>query len=233
MKLQGLFCIVMITTSLSGFAQDRDTFFLQGTVIDSVTNAAITDVHITSKKFGVISDRDGGFEIRTSAGDTIFLSHTSYKRSFIVADPLMPGVTIWLAPRVRVLKEVRISAFPSEAEFKQQLLMTVPTVSREVAMAAENSERMRDMGRFAPMTKTNADLFFESLQGPQGFTLLSSNPSRGISGFIKSVRRPQKYQYRDWRIPAGDGHPIRVRRVIPSDTVIVAETDSLSMTRKR
>jgi hypothetical protein len=231
MKLQLLFCVMV--TSLSGLAQGRETVLLQATVVDSVTNAAITDVHIFAEKFGVISDLDGRFEMRIRAGDTILLSHTSYKKSYYVADPLMPVVSIRLAPRVRVLKEVQIFPFPTEAEFKQQLLITVPAVSREVAMASENSERMRDMGRFAPMTKTNADLFFESLQGPQDFTLLSSNPSRGISGFIKSVRRPQKYQYRDWRIPALDGHPMRVRRVIPPDTVIViTEADSLSSVRK-
>ena len=150
-----------------------------------------------------------------------------------MADPLMPGITIWLASRVRLLQEVRISYFLTETEFKQQLLTTVPTVSREVAVAAENSDRMRDMGRFAPMTKTHADLFFESLQGPQDVTLFSSNPSRGLSGLIRSIRRPQKYQYRDWRIPAADGHPIRVRPSLPVDSVFVAtERDSLSVTGK-
>lgn len=231
MKLQLLFCLVI--TSLSGVAQDRETFLLQGTVSDSLTHAAIADVHITSRRRGAISDLNGRFEIRVSSGDTVFLSHTSYTRSYIVADPLMQALVIWLAPRVRVLKEVSIMPFLSETEFKQQLLATEPVVSREVAVATENSERMRNMGRFAPMIKTHADLFFESLQGPQDVTLLSSNPARGISGLIKTIRRPQKYQYRDSRIPSSDGHPIRIRRVAPLDSVLVAvEADSLSKAKK-
>lgn len=219
-----LYAMLMTVTVV---AQQSD-YLVRGVVFDLQNNSPITDVHVTTSRKGVVTDMNGVFEISVPAGDTLHFSHVAYQPKTYGVEKSMTELVIQLVPRVRILGEVNIFSFPTESEFKSTILSTEPTVSREVAVAAENSERMREMGRFAPMTKTHADLFFESLREPQGFTFLSSNPSRGLSGFIRSVRRREQYSFRDWKIPAVGNHPIRIRRVLPADTVVVAnERDSL------
>lgn len=226
--LPALYGMLMTVTVVA----QQSVYMVRGVVVDSQNNSPVTDVHVTTSRQGVVTDMNGAFEISVPEGDSLHFSHVAYQPEKYGVDKSVTDLIIHLVPRVRVLREVNIFSFPTESEFKSTILSTEPTVSWEVAAAAENSERMREMARFAPMTKTHADLFFESLREPQGFTFLSSNPSRGLSAFIRSVRRKEQYSFRDWRIPAGGNHPIRIRRVLPVDTVIVAnERDSLGVGR--
>ena len=168
---------------------------MYGRVVDSITYKPVSDVHIWSERSGVITDGDGMFSLIVRPDDAIHFSHINYHTSILRCDSIVlrNEITIALSARVQLLDEVSVPAFYSEDSFKQKVLGTTPAVSREQQYANENAEMMKGLGKYAPPPpKTNVEIFFESLEGPKGATILSTRPDRGLIHAIKEMVNPSK-----------------------------------------
>lgn len=190
-------CAVMISVLLThtGHVFAQDVKKLTGVVLDSATLLPITDVHIWSIRSGSLTNKAGQFVITVLPDDSICFSHVNYKLLCEVYGnkPATSSLIISLTPLVRVLDEVNISSVLSEEAFRQKIIETQPMMTREETNAQENSATMRNLLKIAPApAKTDAEVFFETLEGPKGVTILSTRPGRGLIQAIRQLTNPPK-----------------------------------------
>lgn len=168
---------------------------LYGEIRDSVTNNPIGDVHITVDHSTVVSNAKGEFNLTITDGDSISFSHVSYEPLTIVYKKTFTQspIKIHLVQDVTLLREVTISPFYTEDEFKAKLLTTEPKISKEQEIANENSERIKSIVKFAPPSPTLNEQFYVQMKGPQGIMLFSNDPSKGIIKAFKNIFSPEVY----------------------------------------
>lgn len=193
-----LFVLAFLVISVAT-GQDRmeSKSLIRISVVDSLTLSPIADVHVSTASGGEISDEEGGASMRLSDGDIIAFTHVNYHaRQFVYNKTMGMKLVIALNPNVRVLREIRVTDVQSEEAMKRKILETEATLSKDKAVAAENSRTINTLGKIAPApVPTREEQFFESLQGPKDVTILSSRGG-GLIRVIKNITNPERLQER-------------------------------------
>lgn len=210
MKKLALGCLLL--SYLGAFSQANDSGLrVFGVVIDSVYQLPISDVHISTKRYGTVSAENGIFSLLLSSGDSLYFTHVSYKPFvFVYYAGIHNHLKIALIPKIRILKEVRVLPFDTEEAFKSKLLEGDAAESLEVEAAKENSAKLKGLGAYAPPPPlNNLGRFEAALEGPQGFTFFSSKSGKGLFEIIKG----QKNHDASYRPPkVKDSTPVKFNR---------------------
>ena len=229
MKKLALGCLLL--SYLSAFSQPKESLRVFGVVIDSVYQLPISDVHVSTKRYGTISAENGIFSLLLSSGDSLYFSHVSYKPFvFVYYAGIHNHLKIALIPKIRILKEVKVFPFDTEEAFKTKLLEGDAVESQEVETAKQNSAKLKGLGAYAPPPPlTNLGRFEDGLAGPQGFTFFSSKSGKGILELIKG----QKNHDASYRPPkVKDSTPVKFNRG-KADTLKIDKAKPDSVKNKR
>jgi hypothetical protein len=191
MKKLALGCLLLSSVSVFSQVDERSGMRVFGVVIDSLYQLPISDVHITTTRYGTISAENGTFSLLLSSGDSLHFSHVGYKPFvFVYYAGIHNTLKIALIPKVRILKEIKVLPFDSEDAFKTKLLEGDAMETREVEAAKENSAKLKGLGAFGPPPPvTNQSRFEDALAGPQGVTFFSSKSGMGILKLFKDEKR--------------------------------------------
>lgn len=182
---------IFIQFSFYGVAQDQtNVITLSGTIIDQSTLEPVPAAHIYSGPRGTYADLKGRFSLRLDRSDTITCSHVSYYNQSIVIDTVSQyDFIIYLQKEVRVLNPFTLGRLPDISLFKQQILDTdFADVKLRNAMRNMSLIRLSFLNGYVP-EMTSADNHRNYLIGPQGFTILSNSPNKGLSKALREKNR--------------------------------------------
>jgi hypothetical protein len=186
------FFVLMLIGAGMHQAIGQEDFLWKGRVIDGDSGLPIEGVHLKSDNRQVITDRDGFFSIYVRLGDLMVISHVSYQTmQYRIEDKAVPSL-ISLSVLVQELGEVTVTSLPSEAQLKQLLLYTPYYPPLMEIHLQQNMAYMKTIHSLNNNHLLNAlDFSYKRLNSGNGeATLLSSNPSMGIMGVIRSFRKP-------------------------------------------
>ena len=181
-----LSCWLLVSPRLAA-----QTHSLYGIVKDVQTLDAVPAAHLVTSRTGTFSDEEGRFVISVSGADTVCFSHVSYHRHCqVVTNLTCDTIIVLLMPNDMLLQEVVVRGLPTEEQFKYQLLSANSSPSREEVHAAANFANARALflSGYVP-TMNSRDNYQRQLQEPQGVTLFSSGPTKGLFKAIKDLSR--------------------------------------------
>ncbi|WP_160143580.1 hypothetical protein [Chryseolinea soli] len=190
MKKLALGCLLLSYLSAFSQANEGTSLRVYGVVIDSIYQLPISDVHVSTKRYGTITADNGIFSLLLSSGDSLYFSHVNYKPFvFVYYAGIHNHLKIALIPKVRILREVKVFPFDTEEAFKTKLLEGDAVESHDVEVAKENSAKLKGLGAYAPPPSLDILGRFEAgLEGPQGVTFFSSKSGKGIFEIIKGPK---------------------------------------------
>ncbi|SMD34760.1 CarboxypepD_reg-like domain-containing protein [Reichenbachiella faecimaris] len=171
-------------------AQFSEALF-SGQLLDQQTLKPIPFVHIVGVKTQVISNSNGVFSIEIQKGDSLTFSHINFERSSIqiseISDQVIP---MYLKKKENLMQEVIIRDYLPEEELKQEMMAYKVPYTVEEINAVNNVEYSTLLYKKGYIPEMNSlDNFKNYMKEPQGVTLFSSDPSKGI---IKSIKRPSQ-----------------------------------------
>ncbi|NQU55214.1 MAG: hypothetical protein HQ522_22070 [Bacteroidetes bacterium] len=107
MKLLLLYFVIFI--SMSSYSQENE-FLLSGRIVGPDARPIADAYIINNKNLQInISNTNGNFNVWVKPGDSLIISHISYKRRKIYAANLLNNSTIYLTPLTRDILEVNVS----------------------------------------------------------------------------------------------------------------------------
>jgi len=170
----------------------KDNFIWKGTVIDSATGKPISGVHVLSHNRQGISDAEGHFEIEVNIGDKITFTHVAYEKLIKVVEYNMAEKVELLLSETE-LEEYTFHAMPSEEQLKQQILGTPYIPTRLESNLLYNVGYMKNIYHFGNHhTQNSIDNVIRNFRAGNGEAVfLSTNPSMGIIGLIRSLKRQE------------------------------------------
>jgi len=230
MKKLALACLLL--SCLNALAQvNEGSIRVYGVVIDSLYQLPVSDVHISTTRYGTISAENGIFSLLLASGDSLYFSHVNYQPFvFVYYAGIHNHLKIALIPRVRILKEVRVLPFDTEEAFKTKLMEGDAVESVEVKAAKENSAKLKGLGAFAPPPPLSILGRFEAaLEGPQGVTFFSSKSGKGIFEIIKGEKKHEA-SYRPPKI--SNAAPAKFN-MLKANTIKIDSARQDSVKRKR
>lgn len=105
----------------------QESVILQGKILnDTISKTSVNVVNISLRK-GAITNDSGEFNISVRLNDTINISAVQYEsRQFIVSKTVFnrKKISLYLAPKITELDEVRISNIDLTGDLKKDLLST-------------------------------------------------------------------------------------------------------------
>ena len=116
------FLLIQIFVSQDAFTQRQFRFFY-GKVLDKSTKKPIGNVNLSveNSKTGTVTDRNGDYSFYLDTIPSILtISHVGYATKRVILDTSSFFMTVYLAPFVKMLDEVVISATPHELIFKDK-----------------------------------------------------------------------------------------------------------------
>ncbi|MBR09813.1 MAG: hypothetical protein CMP48_19265 [Rickettsiales bacterium] len=164
-----------------------------GRILEESTLSPIPFAHIRTDSIGTISNKEGWFQIIADSKDTIWVSHVNYVQKPLTLVHTNDTLTVYLTPAITKLNEVIISQFPSEEKLKSELIKHDVPMSQEEYSAKQNMKlaTMIYLSGYTPKM-TSWDNYNEFIRGPQGVSIFSSDPSKGL---FKSIRNLSKKNY--------------------------------------
>lgn len=173
------------------------TKVVHGIVIDGTNSRGISNVYVRTSSHGVISEPTGKFSLPLSRGDSLHFSHVGYLPYKTIFNGLDNNkFVIVLSPKITFLKEVTVTSTPTEIEFRNKVLETIPQLSMEEEIAEENVRIMNQAVKFAvPLQMDSYQSYRDYMKGPQGVVILSSSGSKGLVRAIKNVIRSTPYKF--------------------------------------
>lgn len=184
MRYTILVSVLAITFGVS-FGQEM----IVGQVFNLQTREPIPFAHIVSAKLGTTTNLDGKFRIPAHAGDTLLITHVNYEplRVMITSD----SMNIYLRPGDVLLDEIIIGLLPSEDQFKKRLLESRVAPTKEEAAATQTMHlaKILFLSGYTP-EMSSYDNYKEYSRDPQGVSIFSSDPSKGL---IKSIQNISRY----------------------------------------
>lgn len=197
-KIIGALLILIGCVAGQGQAQSI-SFPLTGYVIDKETEKPLvgTTVLIPAAKVGTVTDTDGRFQINVMPGDTLYLSHIGYERSFYVVPPnKKEPYTVRLALDVEVFELEAVEIFPygTELQFKEAFL-SMELEDERTKLLKENL-RASFVARAAYQMELDGSLNYRNYMNQQIYQLHNQTflPSLSLlnpfawSRFIKDVK---------------------------------------------
>ena len=131
------------------FALAQEPIILKGNVFDGVSFFPLTSANIYNFNLKMYSftDKDGNFEILAKKGDTIFVSKSGYKQSFVVITQSIiakKSVEIAVYYKTIALREVIIYSLPSTYDkFKKDFVnVTLSDIHKEMEGVALTKQDM-------------------------------------------------------------------------------------------
>ncbi|WP_420580450.1 hypothetical protein [Reichenbachiella sp.] len=161
---------------------------LSGQVRDKQTSSSVPFTHIVGNERQSIANSNGEFSIQVSIGDTLTFSHINFDRySILISDIPEKDIIIFLNRKENLMKEIVIRDYLPEAEFKQEIVEHEVKYTEAEANAIQNVEFSTLLYKKGYVPEMNSlDNFKNYLKEPQGVTLFSSDPSKGL---LKSIKR--------------------------------------------
>lgn len=170
----------------SALAQLSATF--AGQVIDAATGEPIPFVHIVGSNVQAISDYDGFFSLVIEEGDSLVFSHVNFEPYRMYISQLSKStIAIRLKRKETLMQEIIIRDYLPEAELKQKMIEHEVIYTIEEINAVNNVAYSTILYKKGYIPEMNSlDNFKNYMKEPQGVTLFSTNPSKGI---IKTIQR--------------------------------------------
>lgn len=167
-------------------AQQSEIFY--GQVVDSSSQEPIPFVHVIGSGVQTISDSQGFFSIRIAKGDTLTFSHINFEPyRMCITETTSQIITIRLKRKENLMQEIIVRDYSPEEELKQEMINHVVIYSMEEINAINNVEFSTILYKNGYVPEMNSlDNFKNYMKEPQGVTLFSSDPSKGL---IKSIKR--------------------------------------------
>lgn len=159
-------------------------------VMDAVTLEPLPYAHVLRNfKSGTRPDPQGHFEVTVNYLDTISISHVSYiTHNQIVKythDQDTLTWTIFLEKDVKTLGPITVSPFPTTLNgFKRMILET--SINHPLRNFSRQQKAITFDMIMGPKVSYDGYENYRRINQPQGFTLFSSGPNKGISRALKS-----------------------------------------------
>tara|TARA_R110001592_G_scaffold148471_3_gene373368 strand:- start:62019 stop:62669 length:651 start_codon:yes stop_codon:yes gene_type:complete len=176
--------------SISEKAQN-EYFELRGKLLDASTMLPIANAHLYWSENKTISNEKGAFSIWVKKGTLIQISHIGYnKKTFLSESDTDQMVTITLIPSSVELEEVVVSTLPDEQTFKQQIISATPANHLQQELLKSNLNFIKNIHHLGYQYDMNSyDKLLSSLSDNGSAVLFSSNPSMGILGLIRKLKK--------------------------------------------
>lgn len=189
--------------SVDTFAQDKERKVIQisGIILNSDSTDAVpgVNIYVPKKGRGTTSGRYGYFSMPVLEGDSVVFSFIGLKRQTFKVPETMEDDKISLIVTMQVdeiaLAEIEVMPFPTEEEFKRQIL----AMNYEAPMAIDSRGNMspETLLRYAEQMPASGNENWRYFQqgrvmqiqdryGPRPFTLLDPF---AWSNFIQSIKR--------------------------------------------
>lgn len=172
-------------------AQTRST----GQILDIKTSEPVPFAHIRSDSFGTVSNINGYFHLDQLITGTITISHVMYEDLVLLPNSAADTLKLFLHPRITELEEVIIGVLPSEAKFKQELIyMEIHETKEE--MNAQSNMRLATimyLSGYSP-GMSSMDNYKSFIRGPQGVSIFSSDPSKGLIKSFKNLSTKIRFE---------------------------------------
>lgn len=182
--------ILLIFLCLHGYLSksQSESKHISGQVLDKMTKDPVPFTHIVGKGRQVITNANGEFSIPVNIGDTLTFSHINFERnSILITDISERKIMIYLNAKENLLKEIVIRDYLPEEEFKQEIIKRKVQYTEDEVNAIQNVEYSTILYKKGYVPEMNSlDNFKNYMKEPQGVTLFSSDPSKGL---IKSIQR--------------------------------------------
>lgn len=178
---------VLCLLGTQAVAQNTSTMF-SGQIVDAERFFPISFAHIVGNETQVIADADGNFSISVHIGDTLTFSHINFERYslLITASPLQP-IRVYMKKKENLMDEIIIRDYLLEEELKQEIVEHEVKYSEEEINAIQNVAFSTLLYKKGYVPEMNSlDNFKNYMKEPQGVSLFSSDPSKGL---IKSIQR--------------------------------------------
>ena len=170
-----------------------DSLLISGVIWDAETFQPIPYANVYTGKLSAFSNISGEYTILIYPGDSLKVSHVGYEGQKILVSSSNQFHFFWLKPYINELNEVIILPLPTEGEMKQFMLDAKPVSSPEVYISQDgrsNLQNIRTMYLKGYRPAMNSlDNYLNYMKGPQGVSIFSTSPSRGISGVIRNIKR--------------------------------------------
>src|SRR5690606_23037925 len=119
--------VIMFVLIVAQASAQQEGFILSGRVLDSRTKEPISIASLQNGRELILTNVKGEFKIQTSRGDRLLISHTAYRpQIYVVEGKESTVIEIFLEEKIVDLYEVEVLPFPSEEEFKQEVMEAVP-----------------------------------------------------------------------------------------------------------
>jgi hypothetical protein len=197
-------CLVLflLVASQHAQAQDRDKKVIQlsGIILNADSTDAVpgVNIYVPKKGRGTTSGRYGYFSLPVLEGDSVVFSFIGLKRqTFKIPEPSDGDISLIVTMQMDeiALSEIEVMPFPSEEEFKRQIL----AMNYEAPMAIDTRGNLspETLLRYAEQMPASGNenwRYFQQGQvmqiqdryGPRPFTLLDPF---AWSRFIQSIKR--------------------------------------------
>jgi hypothetical protein len=157
--MRGLIAILTVFALLgwggSAYSQNqRRIIQLSGVVSDSIQVLPGVHIYVPKAGRGTTTNPSGFFSMPVLVGDSVVISSVGYHRThYIVPDSPKELLTILveLTPDITFLKDVVITALPTEELFKEAVLALNIPLDNGLDQKALNSEMLALMARTTPM----------------------------------------------------------------------------------
>jgi hypothetical protein len=199
----GLVFLLLFFGSVDTFAQDRERKVIQisGIVLNSDSTDAVpgVNIYVPKKGRGTTSGRYGYFSMPVLEGDSVVFSFIGLKRQSYKVPDILDDDKISLIVTMQIdeiaLAEIEVMPFPSEEEFKRQVL----AMNYEAPMVIDSRGNMspETLLRYAEQMPASGNENWRYFQqgrvmqiqdryGPRPSTLLDPF---AWSNFIQSIKR--------------------------------------------
>lgn len=159
-------------------------------ILDAESGKPLSSVHVRSPRAQTISDRNGYFEIGVEELAKVTISHVGYETLVFYDTPDALPKTIFLKPLVIQLDQIEVRPYPSEGEFKKEVLdnpYIPPLMEQNLTSNLTNMKAIYKLAYAYDMTSYN--VFLERARPNGGVTILTSSGGGLIQAF-KPLKRP-------------------------------------------
>ncbi|WP_040416908.1 carboxypeptidase-like regulatory domain-containing protein [Cyclobacterium qasimii] len=169
----------------------NEYFELRGKLLDGSTMLPIANAHLYWSENKTISNEMGEFSIWVKEGTLLQISHIGYdKTTYLTESDTDVPVIITLTPSSVALEEVIVKALPNEQTFKQHIITATPANHTQQELLKSNLDFIKNIHHLGYQYDMNSyDKLLSSLSDNGATVLFSSNPSMGILGLIKKLKK--------------------------------------------
>src|SRR5690606_17289189 len=185
----GIQIIVLFLVTMEASAQ-QDSFLLSGRILDGGTKEPISIASLQNGRELILTNVKGEFTFRVRLGDHLLISHTAYQPKIYVVEAKNDAqVEILLKEKLVDLSEVEVSPFPTEDEFKQEMMKAVTHYQYERSVMLRNQDIAM---KIVPLGYDYSS-YFKHVKSVNEISFISNN---GALGLLKAIRDLKRKDFR-------------------------------------